>query len=241
MSEILLVNPKSRRRHKRRRSAAQKAATRKMLAARFGKRTAARAHVNPIKRRRRHHVHHAHAMHHRRRRYRLNPRGGGVVGMLTSTLVPAAMGAVGGLGVNILIGFLPLPAMLKTGMMRTVTTILGAVGLGAVVSMVSSRRTGELVAAGAVTVTLYDALKGIVVRTFPQIPLEPTATVVIPTAAATVAPGVPTGAMMGIPEDVYVDAQQGISWYNPAQSVGEVGYYVDGVDDGVGGAFVRAY
>lgn len=118
---------------KKHRSAAQKAATRKMLAKRH-------------------------------RRYRRNPahRAGRftVQGFMQHTLMPSVMGAAGALGINMAIGFLPLPPMMKTGPMRTLTTIVGAAAIGAVASNFVKRETAQQAVAGAITISLYNLLVG---------------------------------------------------------------------------------
>jgi hypothetical protein len=213
-AEIALVNPKPRRKG---RSAAQKAATRRMIAARWGQQVARKAKTNPSKK------------HHKRSGgsravtlFKRNPapRMGNFV---SGELVPAAIGAASGLGINVLVGYLPLPATLKTGMVRSFVVIGAAVGVGALSAMAFGRKTGELVAAGAITVTLYDVLKGLLITQFPNVPLQPTAIVAVPTAAV----GPPaTGAVAG--------------WTSPAMQMGDTGTYVEG-DGMMGSTLLRAY
>jgi len=157
-------NPTMAKKHKKHRSKAQKAATRKMLRARYGKAVARRAHVNPIHKKRHH------------RRYRRNPIGGkfNIKSFTNQTLMPATVGAVGALGLDVVLGYLPLPPMLQTGVMKSVTRIAGAVGLGMIAGAVSNRRVGEQVAAGAITVTLYDLIKGWAQTAMPNLPLSGT-------------------------------------------------------------------
>jgi len=88
-----------------------------------------------------------------------------------STLMPSAIGAAGALGLDILLGFAPLPAALKTGPMRPVIRIVGAVGIGLLAGMVTNKRIGEQVGAGALTVVLYDTLKGFVQTNMPTLKL----------------------------------------------------------------------
>jgi hypothetical protein len=98
---------------------------------------------------------------HRRRR---NPLGGRFTlrGFTTQTLVPSTIGAVGALGVDMALNLLPVPVAMKTGIMAPVTRIAGAVAIGALVGMMSNRRIGEQAAAGAITVVLYDTIKGMI-------------------------------------------------------------------------------
>jgi uncharacterized membrane protein YeaQ/YmgE (transglycosylase-associated protein family) len=99
-----------------------------------------------------------------RRRYRRNPSGGRFTlrGFTTHTLVPSTIGAIGALGVDMALNLLPVPVAMKTGIMAPVTRIAGAVAIGALVGMVANRRMGEQAAAGAITVVLYDTIKGMI-------------------------------------------------------------------------------
>jgi len=161
MAELMLINPRKRRRkHKAK----------------------ARKHV--AKRRRRHSVMSAAPVRHKRRRYMSNPRkrsrkyrrnpsmrGFRPMAFMKDTLMPSAVGAAGALGLDMLLGFVPLPAMLKTPTMRPLVRIAGAVGIGIVAGMVTNKRIGEQVGAGALTVVLYDTLKGFVTAQFPTLTL----------------------------------------------------------------------
>lgn len=81
-------------------------------------------------------------------------------GFIKSTLMPSFMGAGGALATDIVLGVLPLPAAMKSGVFRPVTRIAGAIGLGLLVTKFISRDVGEKVTAGAVTVIMYDLIKG---------------------------------------------------------------------------------
>jgi hypothetical protein len=232
-AEIAIVNPSRRKGH---RTAAQKRATAKLLAWNRAHRGHKSRKSNPS------HRHH-HGGHHRTAAQRAatrkliawnrghrshNPgraltRFPGRMGGFMGELVPAGIGAAGGLGINILVGYLPLPVQLKTGFVRTLV-VLGAVWAGgAVASMAFGRRVGNLVTAGGVTVTIYDLLKGLIVQNFPNVPLQPTAVVAVPTAAVA-APGSGTTGVSG--------------WIAPALQMSDMGTYVDGMGDP---ALVRAY
>lgn len=163
MAELMLINPRKRKR-RRKMSAKQNMY--------FGKRrkkrnlgTALMA-TNPSRRR-------SYSVSRSRKRYRRNPIGGGFKPMtfVTQTLMPSAIGAAGALGLDIVMGFLPLPATLKTGPMRPLIRIAGAVGIGMIAGMVTNKRMGEQVGAGALTVVLYDTLKGFVAKTMPTLTL----------------------------------------------------------------------
>lgn len=228
---------------KKRRTAAQRAATAKMIAARrrmlkggrksnpskkhrakakhrsASRSRAAPEHVtiiNPSPRK----AHRAKA--HRRAR---NPVGG-FVRDFTSQLVPSAIGGLGALGVDVLVGVLPLPDAIKTGPMRPVVRVAGAAALGFGAGMVSNRRIGQQVAAGALTVVLYDTMKGILART----------------GIGAKIPGLSLYELPGVGMYDVGPTDQPIGYYDAGQQVGEtymlpdestVGTYVSGVEDGV--------
>src|SRR4030042_6898277 len=82
------------------------------------------------------------------RRYRRNPSGGrfNMTTFSRNTLMPSAIGAAGALGLDILMGFLPLPDNLKMGPMRNVVRVVGAVGLGMLAGMVVKKDTAANIA-----------------------------------------------------------------------------------------------
>lgn len=162
MSSLMLVNPRSRRKG---RSAAQKAATRKLVALnksrRHKPRTAHKARTvvvhaaaNPLpKRRRRHamrHVAHAVKRHTRRRR---NPIGGGIM----SLLMPAVVGTAGAVVVKAAVGYLPLPATMKTGNAATLTKAALAILLGTFGARFIGPKARQM-AEGSLTVTATEAI-----------------------------------------------------------------------------------
>lgn len=104
----------------------------------------------------------------RRRRYHRNPFGlpsvGGIVGQLKS----AALGASGGLALNLALSYLPLPDTLKTGWPRHAVRVAGAVGLGMIAKKFLGAK-GATVAAGAMTIVVYDILKQLVTQFAPEI------------------------------------------------------------------------
>lgn len=170
MAKMLLINPKRRTRRKRKASARRRTHRVSVVSA------------NPRRKRR-----------HRRRstvaHFRANPkrrsfrrsrrksgglgglmRGGG--GLVKGTILPAATGAAGALAVDVLFGLLPLPANLTTGMLRPVVRLAGAYAVGKGVGMVTNKRTGDLMMAGAVTVIAYDILKSVVRNFAPNLTLS---------------------------------------------------------------------
>lgn len=162
MAELMLINPRKRRR--RHKAKARVHRRRRRHVARIRRRHSHMAFMsNPHKRRRRRHYA-------RRSRGFLKGFGRGG-GFINTQLMPAGVGAVGALGLDVLLGVLPLPAAVQTGWARPVVRIVGAVALGYLAGMVTSKKTGELVAAGAITVTLYDIVKGFVVTSFPTLPM----------------------------------------------------------------------
>lgn len=126
-----------------------------------------RARANPIRRRSRRRS--------RSRRFiraRRNPRmlKGGPVGFLTNTMVPAAVGAAGAIGVDLLIGNLSfIPQNWKQGNLLPVTQIGLSLGIGAAGSMVLGSEYGEQLAAGGIIVSLYTLAKSFVRSKFPNI------------------------------------------------------------------------
>lgn len=163
---------KSRRRTKRPRTAAQRAATRKMIAARLRMLRARRRTSRSPKGKRAHPITPARVASRagRQLRYR-RPNPVGFFGdFVQGTLMPAAVGGAGALGLDVLLGVLPLPENLKTGPMRPVVRIAGAVALGALASTFTTRRTAEQIAAGALVVVLYDTMKGFIARSGIRVP-----------------------------------------------------------------------
>jgi hypothetical protein len=95
----------------------------------------------------------------KRRRFRRNPRSI-EAGFVKNTLMPAAIGAAGAVGADMLLQYVPLPPQLRTGPFVPVLKIVAALLVGAAVGAVASREAGEEAAAGGVIVTLYGLAKG---------------------------------------------------------------------------------
>ena len=182
MSELMLINPRKRRKHKAKKSAGKKRGKRRTMTALqrkyFGKRKHKRTATVAKKSHKRRRSITKHLSVRRHRKNSRNPSRGlgkfSVQGFAKNTLMPSAIGAAGALGLDVLIGFLPLPPNLKTGPMRSVVRIAGAVALGIVAGMVVKKETAANIAAGAVTVTLYDVLKGAVQTAMPNLQLGET-------------------------------------------------------------------
>ena len=93
-------------------------------------------------------------------------------GMINSLVIPAASAGGGAILLDILWGFIPLPPAIKTGPMRHVAKGLGAIVLGNLVGMVGTKRLGDTMALGALTVTFHAAFREMTAQFMPQIPLE---------------------------------------------------------------------
>lgn len=181
MPHVLIVNPiedkGARNMAKKARSAAQKRATAKMIAANRRMRRAKNpstalttAAANPRGKSKRRRSSGRKVTYYRRK----NPIGRGGFALdkfLSSTLMPAAAGAGGALAIDVLLGVLPLPPALKSGLMRPVVRIGGALGMGALAGMLGGRRIGEQVAAGGLTVLMYDTLRALMPKVLPGVPL----------------------------------------------------------------------
>lgn len=170
--QLMLLNPRKRRKSRKRRSPAQLAATRKLVALnrrRGGakRRPAKRRTARRSPARRRNPVSYAAP---RRRRRRATGLAG--LGGLPGLLMPAAMGATGALALDIAWGMLPIPAQFKTGpFIAPAVKIGGALGIGWLASMVATKKTADQVMVGAITVTIFNIARTFVANTFPQVTL----------------------------------------------------------------------
>lgn len=182
MPHVVLINPSTRKKGKTimakaKRSPAQKRATAKMLAANKSRRRAVSApKVSRAKPKRRAAPRAAAAAPARRARRRSRPitsravasqvgrqlryRRKNPISFVAETLAPSAIGGAGALGLDILFGVLPLPATLKASPFFPAVKVAGAIGLGMAAGMVVSKKTAGQIAAGAITVTLYNFAKG---------------------------------------------------------------------------------
>ena len=172
MPEILLVNPRKRKKARRkktvakkRRSAKQKAATRKLVA--FNrrrknpvarKRRRATTRKKPVRRRR---PSARRAPVRRRRRARGRNPQRITARNIQNQLMDAGTGAVGALGLDVIQGYLPIPANLKAGLVGTGVKALLAIGMGVVASNFKIIRgpVANKMVNGALTVVLHDELK----------------------------------------------------------------------------------
>lgn len=85
--------------------------------------------------------------------------------------MPAVIGAAGAIGLNIAMGFAPIPANFKTGWLGTAVKVGLAIIGGQVAGRVVGRNNGRLMTAGAITVLAYDALKQLLQTALPNVPL----------------------------------------------------------------------
>jgi hypothetical protein len=143
MAEMLLLNPRKRRKAKRKITTAKRKPARRRYA------------KNPVATRRRRVASKVRTA--SKRRYRRNPiaKRGGILDQMTD----AAIAASGAVGLDIVMGAIPLPVALKTGMARQATRAMGAVVLGMVGNAVLPRGTGAKLAQGALTVVFHDAMR----------------------------------------------------------------------------------
>lgn len=151
MSQMLLVNPRRRAKSRKRRSPAQKAATRRLVArnkARGGT-TRRRRRRNPV----------APGTTRKVARRRSNPRRRRIATafsqrQLTDYLTAATWGASGAIALDVVLPWVPLPAMFKVGIPGKITKGAAAILLGAVANMTGMVRasTARDMTVGALTV-----------------------------------------------------------------------------------------
>lgn len=169
--QLMLVNPKARKRKTttrkrksppKRRTATRRrsTATRRRSTAKSNGRTArasAVAHANP-----------------RRRRRRSRGGGGGKLTLnkfMNTAVVPAAIGGTGALALDAAMGYVPLPARFKSGLLGRLTKLGGAVALGLIGRRVASKRIGDQIMVGAVTVGLYQFGRSAIEQHLPDVNL----------------------------------------------------------------------
>lgn len=190
MPLVTIVNPSPRKgkkmaTRKKARTAKQRAATRRLVAMNRARakghsapRRAKRSSAAPKRRRaRRTTVHSAPARRVRRRGHRISSKraashAGRVlryrrpnpIDFMLNTLTPSLVGGAGALGLDVVMGVLPIPDTLKNGPMAPLVKVAGAIGLGMIASKVVNRRVGEQVAAGAITVQVYNFAKAMLIK-----------------------------------------------------------------------------
>lgn len=103
-----------------------------------------------------------------RRRYRRNPSGRKMMAGLGQLIMPAAGVGAGAVISEMFMGYLPIPAAWKSGVMRQVTK--GAVGLGlgwAIMHFLKQKKLGLYVMAGAVAIAVHDGIKEVITARLP--------------------------------------------------------------------------
>lgn len=224
--EALLVNP--RRRSRKRRTAAQKRATAKMIAAnrrRGGTKRRRRRNPNAKAPRRAsgnmgYYVSNPRKRRRRRtstatRRRRRNPaRRMTLQGAMNNLVIPAATAGAGAVALDVLWGFVPVPPNIKTGPMRHVAKGIGAVALGWIVGQVATKRMGDTMAMGALTVVFHTAFREMTAQFAPQIPL------------GYYSAGMPVGYDPSL--GIYVDPRRRVEQVQtPSMAQNEMGMYVN--------------
>lgn len=178
MAELLLLNP--RRRRKARKARSHRRIKRRRHVARAAapvrrRRRNPRARSYRVRRNpRRRHV----SRHRSHRRYRRNPSFGSITSGIMPTVKAGAIGAVGGLLNNLLYGYLGpnqfniLPtAVTGSPALIALWQALQAVGLGFAAKKIAPRYATDL-AVGAMTVTLYGFAKTQLAAAMPSLPLS---------------------------------------------------------------------
>lgn len=150
MSEILLVNPRRRRR--------RKTTTRKRTT-RARRRNPVHRRRSPVRRRK------TSVRRRRRRNPAFNVRG------IQGQVMTALQGASGALALDVTLGYLPIPANLKAGFVGTGVKALLAIGIGVVGAKTNivSNATAAKLSNGALTVVLHDELKKQLANFMPNI------------------------------------------------------------------------
>ncbi len=238
MPQVLLVNPSERKgrkmARKKARTAAQKAATRKMIAANKARKSArksparAKVRTRTVVKHRTRVVHAAPKTHKKRRTHRrtsavaasnagrtLRFRRTNPVGFFGDTLnmlVPSAVGGLGALGTDIVLGLPFIPDSIKTGPMRPVARVGAAIGLGMIAGMVTSKTTAKQITAGALTVVMYDTIKAMLAKV---------AGGKIPGIGTYDIPGVGMYEVQSQPSIGYADAGQQVGEYVSGDTVAE--------------------
>jgi len=158
MSQLMLVNPKRRKRRAKRTPT---------MGYTVGNAPIRRRKLNPKRRRR---AVARKSVRRVRRRSRANPKFS-IRSIQRQALMPAAIGGVGALALDVAFGMLPIPAQFKTGAMGSVAKLAGAIVLGKIAGKVAGARVGEAVTVGAVTIQAYNLVKGFAQKAMPSLPM----------------------------------------------------------------------
>jgi len=93
------------------------------------------------------------------------------VGNVSGQVMGALPGAVGALGLDVLLGVLPIPVTWKAGIFGYATKIVGAIGLGMIAKTVVSEATASRMTTGALTVMFHGIMRDFVATNVPSVPL----------------------------------------------------------------------
>lgn len=177
MSQLMLVNPKRRKRRKM--TAKQKQY--------FGKRRSA----SPARRKRRSHTTSVAGFANPKRRRvrrrvsvraRRNPRSAVAGGKLSfrqitsgraikDIMLPAAIGGAGALALDVIWGLLPIPTQFKTGPFAPVVKAIGVLGIGALASGPLPDRLVKPAVFASLTIMAYSFAKATLQQAMPNVPL----------------------------------------------------------------------
>lgn len=166
MAELLLVNPRRRKRRKtakasRRRSRIRAKRRKRSVPVQFLK--------NPRKRRKMRLP--AFVRSRRRSRGASRLSVSGIRGLVNSTVRPAVTAAAGAVLLDAAWAYLPIPAQLKAGPVRHVAKGAGAVALTLIAERVVSRSMAHQFGVGAMTVVLHGAIRELLAQFLPQVRL----------------------------------------------------------------------
>ncbi len=109
----------------------------------------------------------------KRRARRRNPSGGRMTmrNVMNRNVMPAFQGAAGGLALDVLWGYLPIPMQFKTGMLRHVIKGGGAVVMGMIAQNLVRPSTAHALTTGALTTVMHAAMRETVSQFMPNVPL----------------------------------------------------------------------
>jgi hypothetical protein len=92
-------------------------------------------------------------------------------GMVNKWVIPSLQAGAGAVLLDVVWGYVPVPAQLKTGPLRHVAKGAGAIALGWGVGQIAGKRMGDTMALGALTVTAYNAIRELMQTYAPGITL----------------------------------------------------------------------
>lgn len=101
-------------------------------------------------------------------------RGLNMGSFLSNNVIPAGVGAAGALGLDLALGYFShlLPPSLQQGPLQIGVKIAGAVAIGMIAGSLAGKKFGEEAMSGAITVTVYDIIKTLAKKNFTSLPLS---------------------------------------------------------------------